>query len=240
MGGIPQVPFGTWAYLGSVQIGALLSVSAAFTLGLTHINNSLRFMILALIVYLLLRAGSRGSMLAVCVIFMFALKRYLIGNGLSRKAFFRVLLAVIFLSPIFLNIGDIIVLNDRLNSLQNLDQDGSFGYRLLSIVNGWNELIEHPFGSGFAREGKVIFNEHNLFVWVAVAMGLPGLLFLLYKIRILWKSDVYYLRLLVIALLVNGFSDPMLMEGIQSLFVSMVVCLGMVEFKLRTSGNFDL
>lgn len=240
LGGEPLLPFGNWAYLGSVQLGTLLVVSIAFTLGLSHVNKAVKWLMVLLMLYLLLRTGSRGSMLAGFGIAMFSIYSFLVRRSFTGTTLLWIFVILTILVTIGLNINNILAFNERLETLTDLDQDGSFGYRLLSIANGWTQLGLHPFGTGFAREGKVFFNEHNLFVWVSVAMGLPGIVFLLYKLLFLWTTEIYYLKLLIIALVINGFSDPILMEGIQSLFVSVVVSLGMIEFKLKKSGFIDL
>jgi len=238
LGGVPLLPFGSWAYLGSVQLGTLIGVSFAFSLSIS--NKVFKWMAVLLLLYLLFRTGSRGSMMAVFAMGIFSLIRHLFNRRFTWMTIVGIIIALILVVILGQNFYYIISLNDRLQTLTALDKDGSFGYRLLSISNAWIELGEHPFGTGFAREGKDIFNEHNLFAWISVAMGIPGIMLLLYKLRFLWNTEIFYLKLLVIAVMVNGFSDPMLMEGIQSLFISVVVCLGIIEFKMHKSGLVNL
>jgi len=250
LGGIPTIPFRFQTYYSAVPLGASLAAIFAFFLPLLaqkvffEKKHLYIFPSILLIISIFL-AGTRGAWLALISSLLFFL---IISPGLKRKV---VILTSLLLMGIFVYIfiiefsNDLI--NDRLLSISDMNNDKNYIQRLYYIDVAMNSLSKNLWGIGFGREGRVIINEHNMYSFIALGTGIVGViifvLLLFYFVRITIKQSkqsIGYMQALsiggatsIICILINGTSDSILMESFQANAISIIIAFLVVTVSIN-------
>ena len=181
-------------------------------------------------------AGSRGAYIAVTLVAVFYL-----GNRIDFRLLVKISVVVGLLLTITSNFSDDNNQSDRIDTLSSLDEDASFLYRIQMIQLGFETLKKQPQGIGFGRENRITNNEHNIYVFIGLGTGLIGLVIYLYSFFLIRKTINITLKftctekekqilfggkLAILAILINGLSDSIVMESFQS--IGIFICFGFV------------
>jgi len=239
LGGVPSFPFGNWGYVGSVQLASLYSVIFAFFIPywIPNITKSLTSTInLFFMLLIIFLAGSRGAYITITIVIIL----YFIKN-IGFKSYFTLIIITGLFLTLTRNFSDKINQSERIDTLSTLDEDSSFLYRIQMIQVGYETLKKSPQGIGFGRENRITNNEHNIYVFIGLGTGLIGLIIYLYSFFLIKKTInitrkftctekekqiLFGGKLAIIAILINGLSDSIVMESFQS--IGIFICFGFV------------
>lgn len=239
LGGVPLIPFGAWGYIGSVQLGSLFTIIFAFFIPYwipTVFKNPLNTISLLFVLVIIFLSGSRGGYITTCIITLI----YFAGN-FKLSSYINIVVVTSLFVVLTLNFSNEINQSARLDTLSSLEEDNSFLYRIEMIELGYKTLKKQPQGIGFGRENRITNNEHNIYVFIGLGTGLIGLIIYLYsfflinkiinitrKLTCTEKEQQILLggKLSIIAILINGLSDSIVMESFQS--IGVFICFGLI------------
>jgi O-antigen ligase len=239
LGGVPLIPFGVWGYIGSVQLGSLYAIIFAFFIPYwipKVFKSPVITITLLLVLTIIFLSGSRGAYITVCIIALI----YFVGN-FKLTSYINILVVTSIFFVLILNFRNDINQSSRLDTLSSLEEDHSFLYRIQMMQLGYEILTKQPQGIGFGRENRITNNEHNIYVFIGLGTGLIGLIIYLYSFFLInkiinitrklictekEKQILFGGKLSIIALLINGLSDSIVMESFQS--IGVFICFGFI------------
>lgn len=249
LGGFPNFPFGHWGYTGSVQLASLYVCifSFFFPYWISSIKSSTSIINLLFALIIIFLTGSRGAYITtIIVVILYSI------NNFNVKFYFRIIIIVITLLAISLNLSQEINQSERIDTFSALNEDSSFLYRIEMIELGYETLIKYPQGIGFGRENRITNNEHNFYAFIGLGTGLLGLMIYLYSFFLISrtinitrkfictekeKQILLGGKLIILAILINGLSDSIVMESFQS--IGIFICFGFVlslcNHKIKTN-----
>lgn len=248
LGGDPSFPFLFHVQYDPVSLGVALSDIFPFFLTYALFKFKKRFSFfyifpLLIIFAVIFLTGTRSAWIALAFSSLFVLYYSKI-QGKAKLVF--LLLVTFILVDNFYSFDINETLFDRILSLQSIQSEGNFLLRLELFSLGLEIAFNNVFGIGFGRLDRIIMNEHNFYTFIALGTGTIGLILYVIIIYLLY----YYLKkswnknsglrkniavggiAVLIAFLINGFSDASIMETFQTNGVFISFGLALASYKL--------